>query len=66
MALVKLQVKQVATLVNDATKQYLLDTEKENVFNAFDKGLTIEGYKLLPMQVPGGTVLVPSTFTLKE
>lgn len=51
--------------MNDATKQYLLDSEKENVFNVFDKGLTIEGYKLLPMQVPGGTVLVPSTFTLQ-
>ena len=51
--------------MNDATKQYLLDTEKENVFNVFDKGLTIDGYKLLPMQVPGGTVLVPSTFTLQ-
>ena len=52
--------------MNDATKQYLIDTEGDNVFNVFDKGLTIEGYKLLPMQVPGGTVLVPSTFTLKE
>lgn len=52
--------------MNDATKQYLIDTQGDNVFNVFDKGLTIEGYKLLPMQVPGGTVLVPSTFTLKE
>lgn len=52
--------------MNDATKDYLLNTEKDNVFNVFDKGLTIEGYKLLPMQVPGGTVLAPTTFTLKE
>ncbi len=52
--------------MNDATKDYLLDTEKDNVFNVFDKGLTIDGYKLLPMQVPGGTVLIPTTFTLKE
>ena len=44
MALVKLTTKQVATLVNDATKKYLGETAvlQEDLTNVIDMGVAIQ------------------------
>ena len=48
MALVKLQVKQVATLVNDATKEFLGETAvlQEDLSNVIDVGVAIQNADL--------------------
>lgn len=60
--------------MTDGIKEYLVDQYKYNVFNIFDVGLTVdenshnikeEQLKLRPMQVCGGTILTPTTFSLK-
>lgn len=52
--------------MNDATKEFLLDNYKDTIFDIFAEGLRVEGYKLMPQQVKGGVILVPTTFEIKE
>lgn len=52
--------------MNDASKIYALNLYKDDIFNEFKPGFTVEGYKLMPKQVPGGVVLVKSKFMIKE
>lgn len=52
--------------MNDASKVYALKTYGDDIFNEFKPGFTVEGYKLLPKQVNGGTILVKSKFRIKE
>lgn len=52
--------------MNDASKIYALNTFGDDIFDEFKPGFTVEGYKLMPKQVPGGVVLVKSKFMIKE
>lgn len=52
--------------MNDASKIYALQLYGDDIFNEFKPGFTVEGYKLMPKQVPGGVVLVKSKFMIKE
>lgn len=52
--------------MNDASKIYALNTYGDDIFDEFKPGFTVEGYKLMPKQVPGGVVLVKSKFMIKE
>lgn len=51
--------------MNDATKEYVLDTYGDTVFDVFDKGLKVENTKMMPKQVKGGVVLLPTSFEIK-
>lgn len=52
--------------MNDASKIYALNTYGDDIFDEFKPGFTVEGYKLMPKQVPGGVVLIKSKFMIKE
>ena len=52
--------------LNQKSKDYAIATYKENIFDIFDFGFSVEGLKLMPKQVRGGCVLVPSDFNLRE
>lgn len=52
--------------MDDKTKQLALDTYGENIFNVFQRGFTIEGCKLMPKQVKGGIILVPTSFQIRN
>lgn len=52
--------------MNDASKIYALNLYGNDIFDEFKPGFTVEGYKLMPKQVPGGVVLVKSKFMIKE
>lgn len=51
--------------MNDATKEYILNTYEDSIFEIFDKGLKVENTKMMPKQVKGGVVLLPTSFEIK-
>ncbi len=51
--------------MNDASKEYALDTYKDKIFDVFEKGFKVEGTKLMPTMVKGGIVLTTTSFEVR-
>ena len=52
--------------LNQACKDYAIQTYKFDLFTLFDYEFEVCDLKLLPIQVPGGCVLKPTNFKLKR
>lgn len=52
--------------MNQASKDYTLNLYGDDIFNVFDFGYAVENTKLMPKQVKGGCVLVPTDFNLRQ
>lgn len=52
--------------MNQASKDYTLEKYKDDVFDVFDYGYEVKETKLMPKQVKGGCVLVPTDFNLRQ
>ena len=62
----KEEIKITCAGMNELSKAYAIETYGDTIFDNFKEGFTIEGYKLMPKQVKGGTILVKSNFKIKE
>lgn len=62
----KLEYFITACGLNQKSKDYAIEHYKEGIFDVFDFGFSVEGLKLMPRQVKGGCVLIPSDFNLRE
>lgn len=60
------EIKITCAGMNELSKAYAIETYGDDIFNVFEEGFTVEGYKLMPKQVKGGTILVKSNFKIKE
>lgn len=52
--------------LNQACKDYAIQTYGFDLFTLFDYEFEVKELKLIPMQVPGGCVLKPTNFKLKQ
>lgn len=52
--------------MDDNTKAYALDTFGDDIFNVFEKGFKVDGFKLMPEMVKGGTILVKTSFEVRK
>ena len=52
--------------MDDNTKAYALDTYGDKIFDVFEKGFKVDGFKLMPQMVRGGTVLVRTSFEVRQ
>ena len=52
--------------MNDDCKAFALEKFGDDIFTKFQQGFEIKGKKLVPKQVKGGTILVETSFKIKE
>lgn len=52
--------------MDDISKKYALDTYGKDIFNVFEKGFKVEGFKLMPQMVKGGVILVKTSFEVRK
>ena len=52
--------------MDDKTKHLALETYGDEIFKVFQRGFVIEGCKLMPEQVPGGVILVKTSFQIRN
>ncbi len=52
--------------MDEKTKRLALEKYGDDIFKVFQRGFTIEGCKLMPKQVKGGIILVPTSFQIRN
>lgn len=52
--------------MDDSTKAYALDTYGDKIFDVFEKGFKVDGFKLMPQMVKGGTILIKTSFEVRK